>query len=186
MQIYYVVSFPTAQFLLPGYHKSYRLDISDKQGGLLIYIKVHLPSTLLSNLISPKYIEAIPFELNLRKEMWMFVCIQKPPKLESQYFFENLSLIIDHYSSIYDNHIILGDFNMETKSPKLASFMHFLIKSNTASKGVAVVSTLFLPAENTALQILLISKQGLVISSFKVFDVKNNFQKGRIKTVYFL
>ena len=29
-------SFPTAQFLLPGYHKTYRLDISDKQGGLLI------------------------------------------------------------------------------------------------------------------------------------------------------
>ena len=138
MQIYYVVSFPTAQFLLPGYHKSYRLDISDKQGGLLIYIKVHLPSTLLSNIISPKYIEAIPFELNLRKEMWMFVCIQKPPKLESQYFFENLSLIIDHYSSIYDNHIILGDFNMETKSPKLASFMHFLIKSNTCLKGSGI------------------------------------------------
>ena len=34
-------SFPTAQFLLPGYHKPYRLDISDKQGGLLIYIKAH-------------------------------------------------------------------------------------------------------------------------------------------------
>ena len=36
-------SFPTAQFLLPGYHKSYRLDLSDKQGELLIYIKAHLP-----------------------------------------------------------------------------------------------------------------------------------------------
>ena len=24
-------TFPTAQFLLPGYHKPYRLDISDKQ-----------------------------------------------------------------------------------------------------------------------------------------------------------
>ena len=31
-----IESFPTAQFLLPGYHKTYRLDISDKQGGLLI------------------------------------------------------------------------------------------------------------------------------------------------------
>ena len=27
-------SFPTAQLLLPGYHKPYRLGISDKQGGL--------------------------------------------------------------------------------------------------------------------------------------------------------
>ena len=38
-------SFPTAQFLLPGY-KPYRLDTSDKQGGLLIYVKAHLPSRL--------------------------------------------------------------------------------------------------------------------------------------------
>ena len=117
-------SFPTAQFLWSGYHKPYRLDISDKQGGLLIYIKAHLPSRLLSNHISPKDIQALPFELNLRKEKWMFVCIYRPPKQDSQYFLENLSLIIDHYSSIYDNLIILGDFNMESKNPKLASFMN--------------------------------------------------------------
>ena len=133
-------SFPTTQFLLPGYRKPYRLDISDKEGGLLIYIKAHLPSKLLSNHISPKDIQAVPFELNLRKEKWMFVCIYRPPKQDSQYFLENLSLIIDHYSSIYDNHIILGDFNMEPKNPKLASFMHSfnlynLIKSNTCFKG---------------------------------------------------
>ena len=133
-------SFPTAQFLLPGYHKPYRLDISDKQGGLLIYIKAHLPSKLLSNHISPKDIQAVPTELNLRKEKWMSVCIYRPPKQDSQYFLGNLSLIIDHYSSICDNHIILGDFNMEPKNPKLASFMHSfnlnnLIKSNTCLKG---------------------------------------------------
>ena len=72
--------FPTAQFLLPGYHKPYRLDISDKQGGLLVYIKANLPSRLLSNHISPKNIQIILFELNLRKEKWIFVCIYRPPK----------------------------------------------------------------------------------------------------------
>ena len=51
-----------------------------------------------------------------------------------------MPLIIDHYSSICDNHIILGDFDMEAKNPKLASFMHSfnlynLIKSNTCFKG---------------------------------------------------
>ena len=82
-----------------------------------------MPSRLLSNLISPKDIQAVPFELNLRKEKWMFVCIYRPPKHGSQYFIENMSLIIDHYSSIYDNYIIiiLGDFNMEPKNPKLTS-----------------------------------------------------------------
>ena len=87
-------SFPTAQFLWAGYHKPYRLDISDKRGGLLIYTKAHLPSRLLSNLISPKDIQAFPFELNLRKEKWIFVCIYIPSKQGSQYFLENLSLVM--------------------------------------------------------------------------------------------
>ena len=37
-------SFPTAKFSWPGYHKPYRLDISDRRGGLFLYVKSHLPS----------------------------------------------------------------------------------------------------------------------------------------------
>ena len=58
-------SFPTAQFILPGYHKPYRLDITDKQGGLLVYIKSRLPSKLLSIHNTSNHIQVIPFELNL-------------------------------------------------------------------------------------------------------------------------
>ena len=80
------------------------------------------------------------FELNLRKEKWMFMCIYRPPAQNKQYFLENLSMIVDHYSSIYDNHIILRDFNMKPNSPILISFMQSLnlfnrIKSNTCFKG---------------------------------------------------
>ena len=79
----------------------------------------------------------------------MFVCIHRPPKHDSQYFLENLSLIIDHYSSIYENNVIPGDFNMEPKNPKLASFMHSfnlynLIKSNTCFKGTGSCINLIL------------------------------------------
>ena len=70
----------------------------------------------------------------------MFMCIYGPPKQNTQYFLENLLLIIDHYLSIHDNQIILGDFNMGSKNPKLASFMHSfnlynLFKSNSCFKG---------------------------------------------------
>ena len=106
-------SFPIPQFILPGYHKPYRLDITDKQGGLLVYIKLHLPSRLLSIHNIANDIQVISFELNLRKEKWMFMCIYKPPKQNNQYFLENLSSIADHYSSIYDNYIFLRDFSME-------------------------------------------------------------------------
>ena len=48
--------------------------------------------------------------------------------------------VIDHFSSIYDNYIILGDFNMEPSDSILKTFMQShnlfnLIKSNTCFKG---------------------------------------------------
>ena len=54
--------------MFPGYLKPYRLDISDRKGGLLVYIKSHLLSRLLKNFYIPSDIQIIPFELNLRKE----------------------------------------------------------------------------------------------------------------------
>ena len=88
----------------------------------------------------PKDIQIIPFELHLRKEKWVFVCIYRPPAQNKQYLLENVSMIADHYSSIYENHMFLGDFNMEPSSPILISFMQSLsifniIKSNTCLKG---------------------------------------------------
>ena len=79
--------------------------------------------------------QIIPFELNLKKEK-RFMCFYRPPSQNKQYFFEKLSEIIDHFSSIYDNYIILGDFNMEPSDSILKIFMHShnlfnLIKSNT-------------------------------------------------------
>ena len=58
--------FPTAQFNSPGYSKPYRLDISGKQGGLLVSIKSHLPSSHNA----PSEFQRISIELNLRKEKW--------------------------------------------------------------------------------------------------------------------
>ena len=109
--------------MLPGYHKPYCLYISDRKGGLLVYIKSHLLSRLLKNFDIPSNIQIIPSELNLRKEKWMFMCIYRPPSQNKQYFLKKLSEIIDHFSSIYDNYITLGDFNMEPSDSILKTFM---------------------------------------------------------------
>ena len=62
-------SFPIAQFSWPGYHhKRYRLNVSGRQVGLLVYIKSYLPSRRLRNYTTPKDIQVISFELNVRKE----------------------------------------------------------------------------------------------------------------------
>ena len=92
--------------MLPGYHKPYRLDMSDTKRGLLVYIKSYLLSRLLRNFDIRSDIQVIRFELNLRKEKWMLMCIHRPPSQNKQYFLDKLSEIIDLYSSIYDNCII--------------------------------------------------------------------------------
>ena len=36
-------SFPTAQFAIDGFHRTLRLDATDKSGGLLVYVRSYLP-----------------------------------------------------------------------------------------------------------------------------------------------
>ena len=65
-------SFPMAQFLMEGFHKPLKLDISDKSGGLLVYVRLHLLSRQLIRFEIPSEIQAIPFEVNMRKKKWFF------------------------------------------------------------------------------------------------------------------
>ena len=70
----------------------------------------------------------------------MFMCIYRPPSQNKQYFLDKLLDVIDHYSSIYGNYIILGDFNMEPSGFLLNAFMQShnlsnLIKPSTCFKG---------------------------------------------------
>ena len=132
--------FPTAQFIIEGFHKPLRLDISDKSGGLLVYVRPFLLSRQLTKFEIPSEIQAIPFEVNMTKEKWFFLCIYKPPCMNSQYFLDSLSNIIDYYSNVYDNHIVIGDFNLEPSQMYLETFMEThnyfnLIKNNTSFKG---------------------------------------------------
>ena len=116
------------------------MDVSSRRGGLLVYIKSSLPSKMLTKFKLPNNIQIIPFELNLRKEKWLFVSIYKPPLQNNQYFVSILSDLLDFYSNEYDNKVVLGDFNLEPSSPSMLSFMDSqnfvsLIKNKTCFKG---------------------------------------------------
>ena len=60
-------SFPSAQFVLEGYHSPYRLDISSRSEVILIYVKSSILSRRLSCENFCDSIQAVPFEINLRK-----------------------------------------------------------------------------------------------------------------------
>ena len=61
-------SFPTAQFIIERFNKPLKLDISDKSGGLLVYVRQYLLSRQLTKFEIPSDIQDIPFEVNIRKE----------------------------------------------------------------------------------------------------------------------
>ena len=74
-------SFANAQFLILNFHQPFCLDISRNSGGLLVFVRSSIPARMLSNYKLPPDIQAIPFEINLREEKWLFISVYKPPSI---------------------------------------------------------------------------------------------------------
>ena len=115
-------SFPTAQFLIPGFHYLFRLEINRLSGGLLVYVKGSIPARALTSFSTPADTQMTVFEINLRKEKWPFVGIYKPPSLNSQYFLNTISDLLDFYSNHYDNKV--GDFDLKPTDPLIMAFLN--------------------------------------------------------------
>ena len=69
-------SFPTVQFHIDGY-TIHRRDRNENGGGLLLYVREDVPSTLLK---TDSEIEAFHVELNVRKKKWLLCCSYNPNK----------------------------------------------------------------------------------------------------------
>ena len=116
--------FPTVQFRAEGYHKPYHLDVFEKSGGILVYINSSMPSRQLHCGNLNLYIQAVPFEINLRKDKWLVISVYRPPSQNSEYFLHELYKMIDYFSVSYDNHVIIDDFNLEPSTGLLKNFMN--------------------------------------------------------------
>ena len=97
-------SFPSVHFVFDGHHLAHCLDISSKSGGILVYVKPSLPSRRLSCENLCDSIQAVPFEVNLRKEKWLVISIYRPPSQNSEYFLNNLTKMTDFFADTYDNY----------------------------------------------------------------------------------
>ena len=117
------------------------MDSSKTSGGLLVYVNENIPSKILSRFSIPSDIQAIPFELNFRKQKWLIIVTYKLPQQDSTYFLNCLGDILDFYLYRYENYLLVGDFNLETRNPKLEYFMnehncYSLIREPTCFKSI--------------------------------------------------
>ena len=65
----------------------------------------------------------VSFEINLRKEKWLVISIYRLPSKNSEFFLNSLTSIIDHFWKLFDNYIIIGDFNLEPSNTALKTFL---------------------------------------------------------------
>ena len=125
-------SFPTAQFKIEGY-TMYRLDRNSNGGGILLYVREDIPSTLLNTEL---LIGGFCIEINIRKRKWLLVCTYNPNKNIISNNLKEIGKSLHNYSSKYYNFILLGDLNSEPTELAVRDFCQIfgcknLIKGNT-------------------------------------------------------
>ena len=116
-------TFPTSQFVIEGYMKPFRYDRNQNGGGLLIYVRERAPIKALTQYKAPNDLECGMIEINLKNKKWLLVAIYRPPSQTKQYFFDEISKMLDHYCRQYENFILIGDFNCEIGDDVINDFV---------------------------------------------------------------
>ena len=108
-------TFPTSQFMLDGFHSPFRYDRNRYGGGILVYVKHGVPAKELKEYQLPDDIECGFVEINIKKKKWLLANIYRPPSQGERYFFRELGKALDHFSTKFEDFILMGDFNTDDK-----------------------------------------------------------------------
>ena len=112
-------SFPTEQFILEGFQKPFRLDRTDRGGGLLFYVRHGIPSKLVK---AEDSYEAIFVEVIINKQKWLISHSYNPDLKTAQEHFEKLQISLDLLPSKYKNLLMIGDLNCEIDNSEMPNF----------------------------------------------------------------
>ena len=115
-------SFPNSQFYAEGF-KMYRKDRTKTGGGLLLYVNENLPGKIINSYKFKENSEIIVFEFSVSNKKWLLLGNYRPPSQNDLSFINELNLALNFFSPIYENFVLLGDFNLSTENPNLKNFM---------------------------------------------------------------
>ena len=94
----------------------YRKYRTKTGGGLLHYVNENLPGKIIN---SYKF----KFEFSVSNKKWLLLGNYKPPSQNDLSFINELNLALNFFSPIYENFVLLGDFNLSTENPNLKNLM---------------------------------------------------------------
>ena len=90
-------SFPTAQYLMGGFCKPYRLDRCLNSRGLLLHIREDILSRLLTEYKTPENLECLFVEINIKKKKWLPCCSYNPHRNNISNHLHHLNKGLDVY-----------------------------------------------------------------------------------------
>ena len=111
-------TFSTAQIQIKDY-TTYKLDRNVNGGGILLYIREDIPSTLLNSAMS---FESFSIEISIRKKKWLLVYTYNSNKNVISKHLKEIGKNLNNYSSKYDNFILFGDLNSEPTESAVRDF----------------------------------------------------------------
>ena len=115
-------SFPTSAFILPGFSPPFRRDRNINGGGILLYVRNDIPSRELQDIPIPNDIECLYAQINLHKKKWLLISGYNPSKILINRMLHSLAAGLEHYLPLYDNVILIGDFNAEVNELSMSEF----------------------------------------------------------------
>ena len=72
--------------------KPFRLDVTSRKNGSLLFVNNDIPSKYLRSFHLPGDLQAIPFEINLKQRKLLVVSIYQPPDQNLDYFLSSRRL----------------------------------------------------------------------------------------------
>ena len=106
-------SFPNSQFYAEGF-QMYRI---------LLYVNENLPGKIINSYKFKENSEIIVFEFSVSNKKWLLLGSYRPPSQNYISFISELNLALNFFSQIYENFVLLGDFNLSTENTDLKNFM---------------------------------------------------------------
>ena len=104
-------TFPFSQFAIEGYSQQFRPDRNCHGGGIIIYVRDHIPCKKINSHSVPGNVECMFIEITLGITKWLLVGGYNPKRESISYFLNHISKGIDKNLSSHENLLVLGDFN---------------------------------------------------------------------------
>ena len=119
------------------FHSPFRFDRNKSGGGILLYVREHITTKILSHDFSSA--ESFFVEIILYKKKWLINCSYNPHKNNIKHHLETISRTLDTFSTKYGNVLLLGDFNTCVDDEAMKTFcssycLNSLIKQATCFK----------------------------------------------------